>query len=257
MAENYFQCCRTFFPSLVGWWLSSSIRLIAVPVKAAVGERMKETCRGGSAELFLQHQQSLDCWYQAPRALVPFSTIKKGRQSKHESWFATDLFYRVSLSSKPAFSCSPSRPTSDCGAAWWDFIPHLPSLGTAACSVLQKNPSLCFWLWPTHAAAGRELPVQWSADGQIRQGLANSSGKGEWKCRGTSEKCHVLNNVRYCLTKEMFCLAILFCTAKFFCKIGCGLLYSYYRWRNQDVEIWSSLFSENAFGVVWNKSLSS
>lgn len=51
-SREYFQCCRTFFPSLVGRWLSRSIRLIAIPVKAAVGERMKERPAGEAQRSF-------------------------------------------------------------------------------------------------------------------------------------------------------------------------------------------------------------
>lgn len=67
-----------------------------------------------------------------------------------------------------------------------------------------------------------------------------------------SEKYHALNNVGYYLAKETFCLFIVLYCKIFFCKIGYGILYSYYRWRNQEVERWSRLFSMKAIGIVWN-----
>lgn len=117
-----------------------------------------------------------------------------------------------------------------CGAVWWDFILHIPSLFTAACAVSQKKYLLlCSWLQPAHAAAGEEHPMWWSAAGQICPGRANSLRGGERNYRVMSEKRHALNSVGFCLAKEAFCLALLFCTAKLFCKIWYGFLYSYNR----------------------------
>lgn len=87
---------------------------------------------------------------------LSFSTIKKGRQWKHKSWFATGLFYRASLSSKPTIPC---WPTSYCGAAVVGLHPA-PSFPVPHClCCLSKKPSSCFWLQPAHTAAGREQPV--------------------------------------------------------------------------------------------------
>lgn len=83
--REYFQCLCTFFPSSAWWWLSSSIRLIVIPVQAAVEEGGRETCRGGTgrsrtAAIFAPYLSSDNNW-------ISFIYSTTDLENTWETWF--------------------------------------------------------------------------------------------------------------------------------------------------------------------------
>lgn len=127
----YFQDLCTFFPSLVWWGLSSFVRLIAVPVQAAVGERMRERPAG----LLLLSMQ----------ALVPFSATEQRKQ-----WDYKSCSYRFVSEVVPQQWASPEHYRRG-EVPWWDFTPHSPALCSSASALSQKDRA--------HTAAALEQPT--------------------------------------------------------------------------------------------------
>lgn len=123
----YFQDLCTFFPSLVWWGLSSFVRLIAVPVQAAVGERMRQRPAG----LLLLSMQ----------ALVPFSATEQRKQ-----WDYKSCSYRFVSEVVPQQWASPEhyrRVKSHGGTSHHILLPCAPLLLLS----LRKTVHTLLLLW--------------------------------------------------------------------------------------------------------------